>query len=355
MGRKKKFGEESDFVSVRVPKSKRREYRSAINDFVERKFELNGESAKPENNKSELEGYRKFEEFVKEVSPLERVENKAFQSIIQMLISRYGSNLIAVYGIGSFFNEQLPPTWMTSDVDLILIVKSLTEIPKAEWERRFFSQKIKGYDVYLGYNTLEMYYNKEKFKEISGANYEWAFIDIKIPENSKLLYGKDIRSQLPAIDEIEFDYDNILARSLYHVEKSLREKVIDITMREFTKGVFKLAFYLCIFFNKHFYFTSIPKIRTQVREIIKVQPSLRELTIYFDESLHFREKGKFKSDFNELRRSFIVQVVSLLRRGILHKKFDKPELRIYFTRNFGGFPYLIRFIQHLNSSGSELL
>lgn len=38
MGRKKKFGEESDFVSVRVPKSKRQEYRTAIKDFVEKKF-----------------------------------------------------------------------------------------------------------------------------------------------------------------------------------------------------------------------------------------------------------------------------------------------------------------------------
>jgi len=38
MGRKRKFGEESDFVSVRVPKSKRKEYRNAIRGFVEKKF-----------------------------------------------------------------------------------------------------------------------------------------------------------------------------------------------------------------------------------------------------------------------------------------------------------------------------
>ena len=40
MGRKKKFGEESDFVSVRVPKSKRSEYRNAIKHFVEKMLEL---------------------------------------------------------------------------------------------------------------------------------------------------------------------------------------------------------------------------------------------------------------------------------------------------------------------------
>ncbi|MFX1297873.1 MAG: hypothetical protein ACFFD2_23880 [Promethearchaeota archaeon] len=38
MGRKRKFGEKSAFVSIRVPKSKRKEYRNAVRDFVEKKF-----------------------------------------------------------------------------------------------------------------------------------------------------------------------------------------------------------------------------------------------------------------------------------------------------------------------------
>jgi len=71
MGRKKKFGEESDFVSVRVPKSKRKEYRTAIKHFVEKKFaeELDPTTKNSPNkvNKRELEGYRKFEEFMKEI------------------------------------------------------------------------------------------------------------------------------------------------------------------------------------------------------------------------------------------------------------------------------------------------
>ncbi len=71
MGRKKKFGEESDFVSVRVPKSKRKEYRKEIREFVESK------SAKEEANNSEdstvkifeknLDGFRKLEEFFKDL------------------------------------------------------------------------------------------------------------------------------------------------------------------------------------------------------------------------------------------------------------------------------------------------
>ena len=71
MGRKKKFGEESDFVSVRVPKSKRKEYRNAIKDFVDDKFAHESSSNNNDDiqgaNKKELNGFRKFKEFIKEV------------------------------------------------------------------------------------------------------------------------------------------------------------------------------------------------------------------------------------------------------------------------------------------------
>ena len=76
MGRKKKFGEESDFVSVRVPKSKRNEYRVAIKNFVEKKFtsELNTNNKFPQIkiNKKDLKGFRKFEEFIKEIDKLDK-------------------------------------------------------------------------------------------------------------------------------------------------------------------------------------------------------------------------------------------------------------------------------------------
>lgn len=40
MGRRKKFGEESGFVNVRVPKSKVSEYREAIKKLINEKFSL---------------------------------------------------------------------------------------------------------------------------------------------------------------------------------------------------------------------------------------------------------------------------------------------------------------------------
>ncbi len=71
MGRKKKFGEESDFVSVRVPKSKRKEYRKEIREFVENKFAdeqtTNIEGSHVKVNEKELDGFRKLEEFVKDL------------------------------------------------------------------------------------------------------------------------------------------------------------------------------------------------------------------------------------------------------------------------------------------------
>ncbi len=68
MGRKKKFGEESDFVSVRVPKSKRKEYRKEIREFVEKKFAkehtINIEDTTAKIFVKKLEGFRKLEEFI---------------------------------------------------------------------------------------------------------------------------------------------------------------------------------------------------------------------------------------------------------------------------------------------------
>ena len=76
MGRKRKFGEESDFVSVRVPKSKRREYRNAIRHFVEEKFTnesvIHNEVSKDKLNRRELDGFRKFEEFIKDLKNMKK-------------------------------------------------------------------------------------------------------------------------------------------------------------------------------------------------------------------------------------------------------------------------------------------
>ena len=76
MGRKRKFGEESDFVSIRVPKSKKKEYRDAIKNFVEKKYASESSSningSKIKINRKEIDGFGKFEEFLKNISNLEK-------------------------------------------------------------------------------------------------------------------------------------------------------------------------------------------------------------------------------------------------------------------------------------------
>ena len=67
MGRRKKFGEESGFVNVRVPKSKVSEYREAINKLVDEKFsldscELNQEEGKGSTEKKTV-AFRDFRDF----------------------------------------------------------------------------------------------------------------------------------------------------------------------------------------------------------------------------------------------------------------------------------------------------
>ncbi len=215
------------------------------------------------------------------------------------------------------------------------MVKSITKIPKEKWKKRFFPEVIEGFDVFTGYNTMEMYQDKEKFKKDSGANFKWALMDIKYPENSTLLYGEDIRDKLPDITKISFDYNDLLARGVYHLEKSFKQD--DIEMQEFSKGIFKVCFFVCVYFVEKFHFTSLIEIEKKLKEIVTVVSALKEFETYFEEAKHFRMKGKFKTEFESLRSDFIIYIIRLLKQGAFHRRFDNDEIKIFLTRYFGGF------------------
>ncbi len=170
-------------------------------------------------------------------------------------------------------------------------------------------------------------------------------MDIKYPENSTLLYGENIRDKLPDITTIPFDYDDVLARGLYHLEKSLKETYRnnsdeDIEKREFSKGIFKICFYICVYFQENFHYTSLIEIDKRFKDIITIISGIKEIEVYFEEAQHYRMKGQFKTEFESLRGEFIIYIIDLLKRGIFHRKFDNSELHIYFTKYFGGFPHL---------------
>ncbi|MHA1914542.1 MAG: hypothetical protein ACW97V_09290 [Promethearchaeota archaeon] len=267
------------------------------------------------------------------------------QPIIQELKSRHSENLLAIYGIGSFFDENLPTLWIKTDIDLILIVKSIEDIPKEDWEKRFYPRSIEGYEVFLGYNTLDMYQNKKNFREFSVANYEWALIELAEPENSVLLHGQDIRDRLPNIDNLIFDFDDILARGVYHIEKSLREKDDANAMRELSKSIFKTGFYFCVYFSQNFRFTSFLEISKQLKSIDNAR--VRKMSIFFEESLIFRENNQFNRNFKKLRDDFTRFLIDSLLSGKLHRGVDSSELKIFLTKYFGGFPFIIRSLNKL--------
>lgn len=193
-----------------------------------------------------------------------------------------------------------------------------------------------------------MYQNKEAFKKFSGVNYLWALMDVKYEENSTLLYGIDIRDKLPDTKNFKFDYDDILARALYHIEKSLKEKDEISAMSDFSKAVFKFSFFLCVFFDEDFHFTSIIKIITKLKSTVQIIKNIQQVIIFLKEAVNVRAKGSISGDFTQLREKFINFIFSLLLKGGLHKKFSTQDLSMYLVEFFGGFPLLKRFLKELN-------
>ncbi|GAH67250.1 unnamed protein product [marine sediment metagenome] len=144
-----------------------------------------------------------------------------------------------MFGIGSYFDDNLPPNWIKNDVDLVVIVDSLKCIPKQDWtEVRYEKKQVGDKEIWIGFNSLKGIKNREQFRKESFANYEWSLLELKNPENSTLLFGRNVRDELPEVTALEFDYDNILIRSFYHLNNSFKEGITLKAMQEFTKGSF---------------------------------------------------------------------------------------------------------------------
>jgi len=63
-----------------------------------------------------------------------------------------------------------------------------------------------------------------------------------------IIYGISYGDQLPEHTEFEFNYNDILARSFYYLEKSLKNKIelknVHESMRDFTTDRISLKIYL---------------------------------------------------------------------------------------------------------------
>ncbi len=201
----------------------------------------------------------------------------------------------------------------------------------------------------MGFNTLEGLQNRELNKKESFANYEWSLLDLKLPENSVLLYGRNVRNQLPELSSLQFDYDNILIRSLYHLNKSFNDNNTPESMRELSKGIFKFGFYICVYFDPKFRFTSVVKIAEKIKLLVSNKKINRVINSYIEEAVIFRIASQFKIEFPSLRDDFVKFVLSLLISGALHEQMKRPALIKFFSEIFGGFGYLIRFVKSIET------
>ncbi|MBY9008868.1 MAG: hypothetical protein KGD74_03270 [Candidatus Lokiarchaeota archaeon] len=271
-------------------------------------------------------------------------------SIVRYLQTILKGNVISIFGIGSYFDKNLPSDWRNTDIDVIVIVSTLDKITKLDWtDVRYEVRKFNNHNVWIGYNTIQGLKSKKIFVQESFANYEWSLMDLKFKENSHLIYGKDIREQVPDPFNFDFDYDDILARSLYHLDKSLKSTQIRENsaqaMREFTKAVFKFGFYLCILFSKRYYLTSVHNISLQIDKLLLDNDIQTSMLNFMKESINYRTTNKFSKRFELIRKNYVLFTLSLLRSGILHRKYEFQELLIFLKIKFNGMPYLISYLK----------
>ncbi len=264
--------------------------------------------------------------------------------LIPDIINKYHDNIISIFGIGSYFDDSLPSDWIKSDLDIIVIVKDLEAITKTNWidNKKYKKIEYRNYKIWIAFNSLDSLHNQEIFEKESFANYKWALIDLKIPQNSKLLYGKEIRNSLPDLNSIPFNYDDILKRTLYHFEKSLQKIDRNESQNEFTKGVFKFGFYLCVFYDNSYCRTSIREITNKLKKLNFSERIERIIINIVNEAIEYRSANKFKTEFIKLRNDFVHYVFILLCNGSLHRRMNFQEIIIFLKDTFGGLIHLIR-------------
>jgi hypothetical protein len=66
------------------------------------------------------------------------MKDPLIEEILNDLESRFSDNIVSVFGLGSYFDQNLPPNWIKNDVDLVVIVNSLEGIPKQDFLILFF-------------------------------------------------------------------------------------------------------------------------------------------------------------------------------------------------------------------------
>ncbi|MFX0072523.1 MAG: hypothetical protein ACFFAO_15670 [Candidatus Hermodarchaeota archaeon] len=249
-------------------------------------------------------------------------------SIVQDLVEKFGQNIITIYGIGSFFDKKLPENWIKHDIDVICVVEDLEKIPKfQDWTdvKRLDYEKDQ-ITANVFFNSLEGLKHQKNFEKESWANYKWALLGFKVPHNSVILYGRPLYNELPELEPLSYDYEDILRHALYNLNTSFTLNDLEASKNRFTKGVFKFAFLLCVYFDKSFNDTSIVEITSTIRTLVedkKIETNFYEILLY---CVKYRCGIPFLEDFFALRKQCIASCFSLLVEGTLWKLYDWDEV-----------------------------
>ena len=261
------------------------------------------------------------------------------------LLDEYKENFVSLYGIGSYFDENKPEDWISNDIDFTAVVENFDNIPEDKnTSSRHKRMTIEGKEVFIAFHTIETLNSKELFNSVSFANYEWALHEIKLPENSKLLYGQDIRKEIPELNELSHDYEDILRRVFYHMEKSYkmeRKKDENKSKREFTKSIFKFCYYLSVLFDPGFQYTSSVKSALKVKELSEQGKIGEKMPDFIEKSILFRCKNVFIEDFNKVREDFLDYLFSIAKSGVLHRRLGYQDLLKYFKDTYEGLNHLV--------------
>ena len=209
--------------------------------------------------------------------------------------------------------------------------------------------KIEGFNIWFGFNSLEGIRNKEQFRQESFANYEWSIIDLRYEENSQLLYGKSIRDYLPELPSLTLDYDDIFARSLYHLNKSFtptknKEQLVTAKI-ELTKAIFKFGFYFCILHDPQFHFSSITKVFIKLQHLNLKNLDLQILQKLFQEAIHFRRNNQFITNFKSVQINLTFLILTLVKSDKLHTSLTYDQFIIYLEEKFNGLYNIIHFLK----------
>jgi len=119
-------------------------------------------------------------------------------------------------------------------------------------------------------------------------------------------------------------------------------------MHEFSKAVFKAAFYFCVFVDKSFRSTSFLDIGEKIKYQIRNYDILKEMHEFLEEAIIFRITGQFKTEFKKLQTKMVIFIFSFLDDGSLHEKMKYHKVMNYLTDSFSGFPYLIQETRKLD-------